>query len=72
MATTKRLLAMLSLVMFCDETFVNLMLLSCFVSTDILLFSVFPSCGKPNNFLAILPPSERSSFMTLVWNPSVP
>ena len=50
--------------MFCDETFVNLMLLSCFVSTCILLFSVFFSCGKPNYFLAILPLSERSSFIT--------
>ena len=59
--------------MFCDETFVNLMLLSCFVSTYILLFSVFLSCGKPNDFLAILPPSERSSFITeyssVAWSP---
>ena len=59
--------------MFCDETFVNLMLLSCFVSTCILLISVFFSCGKPNDFLAILPPSERSSFITeygsVAWTP---
>ena len=59
--------------MFCDETFGNLMLLSCFVSTCILLFSVFFSCGKPNDFLAILPPSERSSFITeyglVAWSP---
>ena len=59
--------------MFCDETFVNLMLLSCFVSTCILLFSVFFSCGKPNYFLAILPLSERSSFITeygsVAWSP---
>ena len=50
--------------MFCDETFVNLMHLSCFVSTCILLFSVLFLCGKPNDFLAILPSSERSSFLT--------
>ena len=50
--------------MFCDETFVNLMLLSCFVSTYILLFSVLFLCGKPNDSLAILPPSERSFFLT--------
>ena len=59
--------------MFCDETFVNLMLLSCFVSTCILLFSVLFLCGKPNDFLAILPPSERSSFITeyrsVAWSP---
>ena len=56
-----------------DETFVNLMLLSCFVSTCFLHVSVFFSCGKPNDFLAILPPPERSSFITeygsVAWSP---
>ena len=49
------------------------MLLSCFVSTCILLFSVLFLCGKPNDFLAILPPPERSSFITeygsVAWSP---
>ena len=34
---------------------------------------MFFSCGKPNDFLAILPPSERSSFITeygsVAWSP---
>ena len=49
------------------------MLLSCFVSTYFLHVSVFFSCGKPNDFLAILPPPERSSFITeygsVAWSP---
>ena len=41
------------------------MLLSCFVSTWILLFSVLFLCRKPNDFTAILPPSEHFTLRRL-------